>query len=111
MCKILRAVEGMLLGYNDLQAALRGYGYLGQDRQRNRGFFSGIVRGVSDPREGSKILTFLFRSRPVCILLLHLKRSWKVDSANFAFVVFSGVRRTPAICPPNSKDRSFARYA
>ena len=44
MCKILRAVEGMLLGYNDLQAALRGYGYLGQDRQRNRGFFSSMLR-------------------------------------------------------------------
>jgi len=44
MCKILRAVEGMLLGYNDLQAALRGYGSLGQDRQRNRGFFSGMLR-------------------------------------------------------------------
>jgi hypothetical protein len=31
-----------------------------------RGFFSGMVRGVSDPREGSKILIFLFRSRLVC---------------------------------------------
>jgi len=60
MCKILRAVEGMLLGYNDLQAALRGYGYLGQDRQSNRGFFSGIVRGVSDPREGRRSLVSYF---------------------------------------------------
>jgi len=34
------------------------YGYLGQDRQRNRGFFSGMLRGVSKPCEGSKILTF-----------------------------------------------------
>lgn len=31
------------------------------DRQRNRQFFSGMVRGVSDPREGSKILSFLYR--------------------------------------------------
>ena len=26
-----------------------------------RGFFSGMLRGVSDPPEGSKFLTFLFR--------------------------------------------------
>jgi hypothetical protein len=31
-------------------------------RQSNRGFFSGMIRGVSNPREGSKILTFLFRT-------------------------------------------------
>jgi hypothetical protein len=30
------------------------------DRQRNRGFFSDLVRGVSKPRQGSKILSFLF---------------------------------------------------
>ena len=45
------------------------------DRQRNRGFFSGMVRGVSDPREGTKILTFLFRPRLVCSPLLHLRSS------------------------------------
>jgi hypothetical protein len=32
------------------------------------GNFSGLVRGLSDPRKGSKILTFLFRSRLVCKL-------------------------------------------
>jgi hypothetical protein len=32
-----------------------------EDRQRNRGFFSGMLRGVSILREGSKILSFLFR--------------------------------------------------
>jgi hypothetical protein len=45
---------------------LSSYGCLERGRQRNRGFFSGMVRGVSDPREGSKMLTFLFRSRLVC---------------------------------------------
>jgi hypothetical protein len=30
-----------------------------EGRQRNRGFFSGMLRGVSDPCEGSKILIFL----------------------------------------------------
>jgi hypothetical protein len=30
-----------------------------EDRQRNWGFFSGMVRGVSDLYEGSKILIFL----------------------------------------------------
>ena len=49
------------------KAALRGYGTSGRDRQRNRVFFSGMLRGVSNPREGSKILSFLFRSRQVCI--------------------------------------------
>jgi hypothetical protein len=37
-----------------------------EDRQRNREFFSDLVRGVASAREGSKILTFLFRSRLVC---------------------------------------------
>jgi hypothetical protein len=43
-------------------------------RQRNRLFFSGMLRGVSDPREGSKILFFLFRSRLGCSSLLHLQK-------------------------------------
>ena len=47
-----------------------------------------MVRGVSNPREGSKILTFLFRSRLVCSSLLHLRSSWKVNSANFRFTEF-----------------------
>jgi hypothetical protein len=33
-----------------------------EGRQRNRGFFSDLLRGVSDPREGSEILFFLFRT-------------------------------------------------
>jgi hypothetical protein len=45
---------------------------MGRDQQRNRGFFSGLVRGVSSPREGSKILSFLNRSRLVRSPLLHL---------------------------------------
>jgi hypothetical protein len=40
-----------------------------------RGFFSGMVRGVSNPREGSEILTFLFGPRLVCSSLLHLRGS------------------------------------
>jgi hypothetical protein len=39
----------------------------GGDRQRNRGLFSGSAWVVSNAREGSKILTFLFRSLRVCI--------------------------------------------
>jgi hypothetical protein len=35
-------------------------------RHGNREFFSGILRGVSKACEGSKILTFPFRSRLVC---------------------------------------------
>jgi hypothetical protein len=63
-----------------------------EGRQRNRGLFSGMLRGVSSPREGSKILFFLFRPRLVCNSLLHLRSSWKVNSANFAITEFSEVR-------------------
>ena len=60
-----------------------------------RGFSSGMVRGVSNPREGPKILTFLFRPRLMCSSLLHLLSSWKVNSANyFAFTEFSEVSST-----------------
>jgi hypothetical protein len=36
-----------------------------------RGFLCGMVRGVSTPREGPKILTFLLQPRQVCSSLLH----------------------------------------
>jgi hypothetical protein len=39
--------------------------------------FGGMVRGVSSPPEGSKILSFLFRPRLVCTSLLHLRSSWR----------------------------------
>jgi hypothetical protein len=57
-------------------------------RQRNRGFFSDLFRVVWNPREGSKILTFLFRSRLVCSSLLDRRCSWKVNCANFRFTEF-----------------------
>jgi hypothetical protein len=62
------------------------------DRQRNRGYFSGMLRGVSDAREGLKILTFLFRSRLVYSSLQHLLSSWKVHCSNFALTAFYEVR-------------------
>jgi hypothetical protein len=43
----------------------------------NRGFFGVMLRGVSNPREGSKILTFFFRPRLVCSSFLHLRSSWR----------------------------------
>jgi hypothetical protein len=52
-------------------------------RQRNRGFFSSMLRGVSIPREGSKIVTLLFRPRLMCSPLLLLRRSEKVSPANY----------------------------
>jgi hypothetical protein len=72
-------------------AALRSYVNLGRDRQRNRAFFSAMVRGVSDACEGTKILSFLFRLRLVCSSLLRLLSLWKVNCANFALCVFSEV--------------------
>jgi hypothetical protein len=73
------------------KAPLRSYGTLGRERQRNRQFFSGMLRGVSNPREGSKILFFLFRSRVECSSPLHLRSSGKGCSTNFVCVTFSGV--------------------
>jgi hypothetical protein len=49
-----------------------------------RGSFSAMLRGVWYAREGSKILTFLFRPRLVCSSLLIRPSSWKRRSANFA---------------------------
>jgi hypothetical protein len=83
------------------EAALKSYEYLGRDRQRNRQFFSGMVRVVSNPREDSNILSFPFRSRLVCSSLLHILSSWKVYSANFAFTEFSDV------CLEDSEYHSF----
>ncbi len=56
---------------------MRSYGNLERDRRMNRGFFGVMLRGVSNPREGSKILTFLFRPRLVCSSFLHLRSSWR----------------------------------
>ena len=44
-----------------------------------------MLRGVSDPPEGSKMPAFPFRPRLVC-------SSWKVSSMNFARTEFSEVR-------------------
>ena len=63
-----------------------------EGRQRNRGFFSDLVRGASNACEGSKILTLLFRPRLVCSSLLRLRSSWKVNSENFAITEFYEVR-------------------
>jgi hypothetical protein len=47
---------------------------------------------VSNPREGLEILRFLFRPQLVCNSFLHLRSSWKVNSANyFALCAFSDV--------------------
>src|SRR5918993_177940 len=61
---------------------------LAEDWHRNWASFSGMVRVVSNAREGSKNLTFLFRSRLVCNSLPHLLSSWKVGSANVALCAF-----------------------
>jgi hypothetical protein len=56
------ALKGLFLGYNDLQEGFEGLRNTWLRVGRGmRGFFSAMVRGVSDPREGSEILTLLFR--------------------------------------------------
>src|SRR5918995_2971254 len=88
-------VEGSFVSYKGIQGGLEQLWNLrGGDRQRNRGIFSGLVRRVSIPREGSKILSFLFRPRMVCSSLLHLRSSQKVNSASFALTAFSEVQRS-----------------
>src|SRR5215211_929039 len=42
-----------------------------------------MIRGVSEPCRGTKILTFLFRSSLVCSSLLHLRSSQNLPSAKF----------------------------
>ena len=62
---------------------MRSYGNLVRDRQRNWDLLSCLVRGVSDLCEGSEVLTFLFGPRVVYSSLLHLRSSWKDNSANY----------------------------
>ena len=81
------------------KAALSSYGNVGRDRQRNRAFLSGMLRGVSSPSEGSKILSFVFRPRLVYSSLLHLRTSWKENSANFAFTVLRSSFTSRAALP------------
>jgi hypothetical protein len=48
MCKVLRAVECPLLGYNDLQAGFEElWSIVSQGRQKNREFSREKIRGVS----------------------------------------------------------------
>jgi hypothetical protein len=64
-----------------------------------RGFFSGMVRGMSNTRKGSKILTFLFGPRLVCSKFLLLRSSWKgrfCDS--FALTAFLEVHMALVLC-------------
>jgi hypothetical protein len=82
-----------------------------RDRQRNRQFFGALVRGVSNSREGSKILTFLFRSPPgVQSSLLHLRSTWKVNSAklDFRFTAFYEVRELGILRTPHPENSHLA---
>jgi hypothetical protein len=68
-------------------------------QERNKWLSCVYDRGVSNAREGSKFLTFLFRTRVVCYLLLHLRSSCKVNSANyFALTAFLEVHMAPVLC-------------
>ncbi len=71
------------------KAPLSSYGYLRRDRQRNQQCISGMLRGVSNAREGSKILTFLFRPPPVCSLYLQLRSSWRCFLGSWTSVLRS----------------------
>ena len=99
VCQVLRPSRARFAATKTFKAALSSYECLGRDRQRNRGFFSGMLRGVSNAREGLKILTFLFGPRLVCSSLLPLRCSWKVNPANyFALMVSEVIRCCLAVC-------------
>jgi hypothetical protein len=74
MCKVPGPSTVRSSATRAFKAALSSYGYLVRDRQRNRRFFSGMLRGVSTFREGSKILTFPCRPRLVCIS--YISEAW-----------------------------------
>jgi len=62
-----------------------------------------MLRGVSYPYEGSKILGLLFRPRLVSSSLLHLRSSWKGFSPKFGdelLRIIDNARGT-APWPPN----------
>ena len=72
---------------------------MAKDQERNKRLSCVCVRGVSNAREGSKFLTFLFRTQVVCYLLLHLRSSWKENSANyFSLTVSLEVHMGPVLC-------------
>jgi hypothetical protein len=78
------AVDGSFISYKGIQGGFENlWNTLGRDWQRNRSFFNGMVRGLTNPREGQKILTFLFGPRVVCSSLLHLRSSWKVNCGTY----------------------------
>ena len=60
------AVDGSFVSYKGIQGGFEELWTSGAGSAEEPGFFSGMVKGVSDPCEGSKILTFLFRPRLVC---------------------------------------------
>jgi hypothetical protein len=73
------------------KAPLRSYGNLGRDRQRNRGLFVGMVRGVSNPREGSKMLIFLSWA-PTGVCRTH---SYISEACGRCIVRTTALRRSP----------------
>jgi hypothetical protein len=82
-------------------AALRSYGYPVRDRQRNRQFFSGMIRGVLNASEGSKILTFLYRGPDWCAQARSPMRqgfSWGIGDWKLCIHIFS------AKLAPNSQE-------
>jgi hypothetical protein len=60
MCKVLGAVDGSFVGYNDLQEGFEElYCIVNQGRQRNRGYSRDKIRGVSMPPCPLQSISFL----------------------------------------------------
>jgi hypothetical protein len=52
------AVDGSFVIYKGIEGGFEQLRMSGADRQTKQGFFSGMLRGVSNPGEGSEILSF-----------------------------------------------------
>ena len=72
-------------------SGFKGLWISGAGSAEQQGILQRHSQGCVGPSRGPKILSFLFRPRLVCSLLLHLRSSWKVKTANFALCVFSRV--------------------
>jgi|SRR5215208_732030 hypothetical protein len=95
-CWALWAFESSLVRYKGIQGGFEGlWSMVARDWYRNRGLFSGMLRGVSSPCGGSEILIFLFRSRLVCSPLLHSPKLVEGELCEVHLTKYSEVPQSP----------------
>jgi hypothetical protein len=85
MCKVLRAVESLLLGYNDLQGGFEELWSIGDwGLAEESGILQRHAQGCVEPSRGLEDPKLpLSAPNGVQSSLLHLRSSWKENSANY----------------------------